>query len=175
MEIWDIYDENGDFTGKTMDRNSDEVRKEGVYHLAVDVWIVNSDNKMLIQRRSPQKSFRPNVWAMTGGSVQHGERPIEALEREVREELQVELDTDNAKKIKRYKTDNIWLDVYFIRQNIDLGKVVLQEEEVSEVKYASFEEIEKLVQDNEFIDERWDFIKDELADFLRIDLYKEER
>ena len=175
MEIWDVYDEYGNPTGETMTRDSAKVREKGIYHLGVDVWIINSDNNILIQRRSPKKRFRPNVWAMTGGSVQHGETSLEALKREVQEELQVALNVDEAQKIKRYKTDNIWLDVYFVRQDIDLSTIILQEEEVSEVKYASYEEIKTLVQNNEFIDERWEFVDEELAEFLEMELLKDER
>lgn len=175
MEVWDIYDEDGNYTGRTMERNSDIVRQKGIYHPCVDVWIINSDNKILIQRRSPQKKFRPNIWAMTGGSIQHGESPIEALKREVLEELQVELDVNKTKKIKRYKTDNIWLDVYVAEQDIDLDKVVLQIEEVSEVKFATYDEIEKLFKNNEFIDERWEYVREEIADFIKERIHADER
>lgn len=112
---------------------------------------------------------------MTCGLVQHGETSLEALKREVQEELQVALNVDEAQKIKRYKTDNIWLDVYFVRQDIDLSTIVLQEEEVSEVKFASYEEIKKLVQNGEFIDERWEFVEKELGEFLKSELLKDER
>ena len=47
-----------------------------------------------------------------------------------------------------YRTDNVWLDEYIVRQDIDLNKVVLQEEEVSEVKFATFDEIENLFHNN---------------------------
>lgn len=54
------------------------------------------------------------------------------------EELGVELNVKNAIKIKHYRTGNVWLDEYIVRQDIDLDKVILQEEEVSDVKYATF-------------------------------------
>ena len=53
MEIWDILDENGNKTGKTMKRG--EPIPEGFYHLGADVWIINSENKILIQKRSAKK------------------------------------------------------------------------------------------------------------------------
>ena len=166
METWDILDENGNLTGKTMNKGDEIVWQEGIYHPGADVWIINSDNKILIQKRSPQKKFRPNVWAMTGGSVIKGETALETLKRETMEELGIELDVSKAIKIKRYRTGNVWLDEYIVRQDIDLNKVVLQEEEVSEVKFATFDEIENLFQNNLFISNRWEYVRDEIKEYL---------
>ena len=69
------------------------------------------------------------------------------LKRETKEELSVDLDIENAIKINHYKTNNVWLDVYLVKQDIDLNKVIMQKEEVSEVKFASFEEIERLYEE----------------------------
>lgn len=80
-----------------------------------------------------------------------GESALETLKRETMEELGVELDVKNAIKIKRYRTDNVWLDEYIVRQDIDLDKVILQEEEVCDVKYAIYDEIEGLFQNNLFL------------------------
>ena len=166
MEIWDILDENGNLTGKTMSKGDKLVWQEGIYHLGTDVWIINSENKILIQKRSPQKKFEPNVWAMTGGSVMKGETALDTLKRETMEELGIELNEEKAIKIKRYKTGNVWLEVYIVRQDVDLSKVVLQEEEVAEVKFATFDEIEKLFQNNLFISNRWEYVRNEIKEFI---------
>ena len=166
METWDILDENGNLTGKTMNKGDKLVWQEGVYHPGTDVWIINSENKLLIQKRSPQKKFEPNVWAMTGGSIIKGETALETLKRETMEELGIELDVSKAIKIKRYRTGNVWLDEYIVRQDIDLNKVVLQEEEVTEVKFATFDEIENLFQNNLFISNRWEYVRDEIKEYL---------
>ena len=81
MEIWDILDSEGNKTGRTMVKGEEKL-PEGFYHLGADVWIKNSENKILIQKRSPQKKLSPNVWAMTGGSVIKGETSIETIERD---------------------------------------------------------------------------------------------
>ena len=79
------------------------------------------------------------------------------------EELGIELDVQNAIKIKRYRTGNLWLDEYIVRQDADLNKVILQEE-VSEVKFVSFDEIESLFQNNLFIGNRWEYERDEIKE-----------
>lgn len=164
MEIWDILDGDGKPIGKTMIKG--ETIPEGQYHLGADIWIINSENKILIQKRSPQKVLCPNVWAMTGGSVIKGESSLETLKREVKEELGIELKIDSAIKIKHYKTGNVWLDEYLVKQDIDLSKIVMQKEEVSDVKFVSFDEIEKLYQDNRFMKNRWEFVRDEIKKYI---------
>ena len=175
METWNILDENGNPTGKTMNKGDKIVWQEGIYHPGTDVWIINSENKLLIQKRSPEKKFAPNVWAMTGGSIMKGESALETLKRETMEELGVELDVKNAIKIKRYRTDNVWLDEYIVRQDIDLDKVILQEEEVCDVKYATYDEIEELFQNNLFIGNRWEYVRDEIREYLLRSQEQEER
>lgn len=166
METWDILDENGNLTGKTMNKGDKLVWEQGIYHPGTDVWIINSENKLLIQKRSPLKKYEPNVWAMTGGSIIKGETALETLKRETMEELAVELDVSKAIKIKRYRTGNVWLEVYIVRQDIDLSKVVFQEDEVCEVKFATFDEIEELFLKNQFISNRWEFVRDEIKEYL---------
>lgn len=166
MEIWDILDENGNPTGKTMNKGDKIVWEEGIYHPGVDVWIINSENKILIQKRSPKKKLQPNVWAMTGGSRIKGETELETLKRETYEELGIELDVYKATKIKRYKTGNVWLDVYIVEQDIDLSKIVFQEEEVSEAKFATFEEVEEIFENKQFMENRWEYVRNEIKQFL---------
>lgn len=48
--------------------------------------IIVQDNKVLACRRAPHKSS-PGLWEFPGGKVDFGEDPFTALEREIREEL----------------------------------------------------------------------------------------
>lgn len=158
MEIWDLLDEQGNKTERTIIKGQ-EIPK-GYYHLGADVWIVNSENQILIQKRSPKKKHQPNVWAMTGGSVITGETSVQTIKREVEEELGVTLKIENVKLIKQYKTGTTWLDVYFVKQDIKIEDIVMEEEEVSEVKWASYKEIEQLFSSNQFMKDRWEFVRD---------------
>jgi len=166
MEIWDILDENGNLTGQTMQKGDKKVWQKGIYHQGADVWIINSENKILIQKRSSQKKLQPNVWAMTGGSVIKGETSLETLKRESFEELGIELDIENAIKINRYRTGNVWLDVYVVRQDINLDGIVIQEEEVSEVKFATYDEIEELYNHHQFMENRWEYVRVEIKKII---------
>ena len=55
MEYWEVLDGEGKPTGEIMEKYDKKVFERGFYHLGADVWIINSDNKILIQKRSPLK------------------------------------------------------------------------------------------------------------------------
>lgn len=165
MEIWDILDGDGKPTGKTMIKG--ETIPEGQYHLGADIWIINSENKILIQKRSPQKVLCPNVWAMTGGSVINGESSRQTIERETMEELGIKLNTEKAQLLKRIKSDDVWIDTYFIKQDIDLRKIKMQEDEVCDIKWATYDEIEQIFQEGKFMRNRWEFVRDIIKDFIQ--------
>lgn len=166
LEIWDLFDENGNKTGEVM--QAGEPIPKGRYHKGADVWIVNSKNEILIQKRSPRKRLAPNVWAMTGGSVIKGETSLQTIEREVLEELGIKLNCQDLQLITTYKTGNVWLDEYITKQEINLKDIVMQEEEVSDVKWATYEEVEQIFESGQFMQNRWEFVRGFMKKFLNL-------
>jgi len=57
-EYFDLLDEKGNKTGKTKLRS--EVHRDGDWHKAVHIWIINEQGDILLQRRSPNKDSDPN-------------------------------------------------------------------------------------------------------------------
>lgn len=163
-EIWDILDSDGKNIGRTMIKG--EPIPNGYYHLGADVWIINSENKIFIQKRSPKKRLSPNVWAMTGGSVIKGENSSETIERETMEELGIKLNTNEAQLLKKFKAGTVWIDTYFIKQDIDLTKIKMQEDEVCDVKWATYDEIEQIYNEGNFIENRWEFVRDIIKELI---------
>lgn len=137
MEKRDLYDQNKKLTGLTIFK--DEEIKEGYYILMVVAFIQNSEGKFLIQKRSESKG---GEWAFTGGHPKAGESSLEGIKTEVKEELGIEI--DNPILFKEASGKNTFCDLYYIKQDVDLNEVAVQEEEVSEVKFASIEEIDNL-------------------------------
>ena len=75
VEIWDLYDAQGEKTGKTMIRG--EAIPIGFYHIGVHIWPMNDKGELLIQRRSMGVQWKPGIWAVTGGSAVSGEEPLD--------------------------------------------------------------------------------------------------
>lgn len=158
MEVWDLYDENGNRTGKTMERG--EQVPAGTYHLGVDVWIMNSKGELLVQKRSKNKESYPGKWAMTGGSALKGENAKKAICREVKEELGIRIDQTELELIKKVRTSKTFIHIFFVQKEIDINELKLQPEEVSDAKWFSVNKIDELVRNGEFIKNRWDEVKD---------------
>lgn len=158
MEIWDIYDKDRNFTGKTMVEG--EKFPQGAFHLVVHVCIFNSQGKMLIQHRQPFKERWPNLWDLTvGGRAQAGDSSSKAAEREAFEELGLKLNLQNVRPSLTINFDYGFDDYYLIEKNIDLSRLKLQDEEVSEVKWATKEEIISMIDHKEFIPYHKSFIE----------------
>lgn len=89
MEQWDLLDENGRRTGRTITRG--EPLQRGQYHLVEHIWIVDAKGRILIQQRAPHLRLMPGVWAANSGSAMAGEESESAARRELFEELSTHL------------------------------------------------------------------------------------
>ncbi len=150
MELWDIYDQDRIKTGRTIERGN--VFTKGEYHLVIHVCIFNSEGKMLIQQRQPWKHGWPGMWDITvGGSALAGENSQAAAQREVSEEIGVQLDLSGQRPHFTFNFERGFDDYYFVKRDLDLQNLSLQYEEVQAVKWAGKEEIFHLLDDGEFI------------------------
>ncbi len=150
MELWDIYDKYRQKTGQTHKRGIP--MKKGDYHLVIQVWIVNDDGQLLIQRRQQCKELWPNMWdCSVAGSVILGENSKAAAIRETKEELGVDLDITKVEKIFTVKFFCGFTDVWLVRQNVDINDLKPQYDEVSDAKWATENEILEMIQNGEFI------------------------
>lgn len=57
MELWEVLDDKGNPAVEIMEKYDKKVFDRRLYHLGTDVWIINSENKVLIQKRSENKRY----------------------------------------------------------------------------------------------------------------------
>lgn len=62
-ELTDVLNENGVFTGRVESRK--DVHRQGLWHRAIIVTLVNDDNKILIQKRAKTKEKFPGLWDLS--------------------------------------------------------------------------------------------------------------
>ena len=148
-EIWDVLNEDGTPTGRTMMRGENTL-KSGEYHLVVHIWILSSDGRFLLQRRSPDKKLMPGEWAATGGAAISGEDSYKAASRELFEELGIASTPETLNKIFRIKRRNSLLDVWTINCNTPVSKLTLQESEVASAKWVTLPELKAMIRKGEF-------------------------
>lgn len=142
MEMVDKLDNKRQMLNRITERSE---KIEGEYRQSVHTWIMNSNGEFLIQKRSPNKKTFPNMWSQTGGGVDEGETTLQAALRECNEELGISIDLNNIELILSFKRKFDFVDVWLVKQDIDISDIVLQEEEVSDVKWASIDEIRELM------------------------------
>ncbi|MFH1771134.1 MAG: NUDIX hydrolase [archaeon] len=62
-----------------------------IHNYAAKAFIVNEKDELLIVKRSKQNSSRQGEWEFPGGKLEAGESPQEALERETKEETNLDV------------------------------------------------------------------------------------
>ncbi len=154
-EMLDIFDINGNHLGvRTRSYcHSDEARRGGEFHKAVWIWIKNSKGKLLVQKRAKFKKVHPNKWAApSAGHVDAGESCIDTCVRETKEELGLNVKKEDFIFLREWvnKEGMELAQTYLLIVDIEEKDIVLQKEEVSEVKWLKYDEFVKLIYSDEF-------------------------
>ena len=145
-ERWDLYDAQGRRTGRTMLRG--EEVPAGLYHLAVHIWPRNSRGEFLVQRRAPGVQWKPNLWAVTGGSAIAGEDAQTAARRELHEEIGYDARDGELEQVACLRRTNSFCGVFSLRIDWPAEQFVLQPEEVSAVQWCDSARLMRMIADN---------------------------
>lgn len=153
MEIWDVYDINRNrIEGRTSVRGSDDM-KDDEFHLVVFVVVRDSEGKLLCSLRDRNKMFG-GTYEFCGGSALLGETSRQAAERELLEETGLdvsgcrgEIIADNT---KYWKGSNWFYDVWLIECDFDADKLTPQAGEVERIDKFTFDEVKRLLDENNF-------------------------
>ncbi len=143
-ELRDLYDINSNKTDKTYHKG--EIIPEGYYPMAVMVVIRNSNGEFLMQKRVESKG---GDWGVTGGHPKSGETPIEGIITEVKEELGLDFSNENFIEYNAGCDGKECYKMYFVNKDIDLNDIVIQEEELTEVRWFTMEELNNMVNTGE--------------------------
>ena len=145
MEVRDLYDLNRNLTGETILKGEKYPKNRKI--LVVAIWIENSKGELLIQKRS---TLKDGLWATTGGHPKSGETSLEGIKTEVLEELGLDISNEDVKLIHAEFDEFVFLDMYFVKMDLDINSLTLQKEEVEMVKWASIDDINNLIKDKQF-------------------------
>ena len=152
MEKRDLYNENKRLIGETIFKG--EPIPKGKYYITVVIFIQNDEGKFLIQKRTMKKDGK---WATTGGHPVSGESSKQGIITEIKEELGIDVESKNIQLFKTIKTEDDFVDLYYLKENINIDNVVVQKEEVEKVKWASIGKIKDMIQNNAFSKSHTDF------------------
>jgi len=106
------------------------------------VVILERDRKFLLQHRSDIKGIEnPNLWGLFGGMVKEKETFVEGLIREIREELELDLEKENLEKVLEYENEKKHITIFKAKLKKNLSELKLNEGQ--DMKLFSKEEIIK--------------------------------
>ncbi|MDD2647613.1 MAG: NUDIX domain-containing protein [Eubacteriales bacterium] len=160
MELWDLYDKRLEKLGKTIERGGKTAFGEDELHMVVHVWLMNSEGRLLVQKRAAIKKESPNEWSTTGGSAIAGEDGIAATIRETQEELGIALKPAQLSFVMSYARRHDFVMVYFASCDVPAEAMRLQEIEVAKAEYWTVEEVEARMTDGSFWNYRyWQLLK----------------
>lgn len=142
MEKVDIYDR---FREKTGDVKGRKELVTGEYRISTHIWIINFENKILVEKRSEKEDKFPGMWAQVGGGVKVGDTSKITVFKECKEELNYDVEEKNLFYIGSYIRTKDIVDVWMVKQDIDIGMLTLQEDEVTEAKLVTFDEFDKMI------------------------------
>lgn len=147
-EYWDLFDGNRCPLNR-LHRRGDPV-PEGCYHQVVGIWIRDRQGRFLISRRHPDKPYGL-YWESTGGSVVAGEDSRTGAVREVGEELGIPLKPEQMVFLMTQKRENDFYDNWLVQWDGGLDQLRLQDVEVVDAKWASYDELCALEENGEFV------------------------
>ena len=150
MELLDIVDEQGNFTGQVMER--EKAHDLNLLHWEIAVFFVNDNKELLLQKRSPNKRFSPNKWGLCAGHVDSGETPEKTALREIKEELGIKLSPGDLRMLEerdvlKLESNSRLTRMYYVIYN--KNDFTIQTEELSEVKWFNIDDVIDRIKNND--------------------------
>ena len=117
-------------------------------HLGANA-IITWNNRILLEKRRDC-----DLWGLVGGGVKPQETPLDAIVREIREELGIRVSKDRLKKLRvygepgriaAYRDGSIWrMVVVVFRLELDVEPEIVISEESKDMRFFSKEELKDI-------------------------------
>jgi isopentenyl-diphosphate delta-isomerase type 1 len=147
-EIVDWIDKRGKIIGTVTKKFAHD---HALLHHAVHVFVLNGKKELIIQKRSKNMRTLPGKWdTSVGGHVKSGETMMQAVKRECKEELGINvspkklgwMDISNSEK----NYHNLERVTYFVAKTSQ--KIKIQKSELSGIKWVPLKEVDAFIEKN---------------------------
>jgi isopentenyl-diphosphate delta-isomerase type 1 len=149
QELLDLVDPSGRVIGQATREN---VHRHGLLHRAVHALVWNPDGRLLLQKRSASKACCPGLWdTSVGGHVGAGEECLDAVLREIHEELGIHVEAIDLEPLGRHLFDRDSSDPELVDSwgLVHAGPFHPDPAEVETVAWFSPREVERLLESGE--------------------------
>ncbi len=149
IQHWDILDENGKKTGRTVPAEAKLNKDE--YHQAVHVWISDQNGDILIQKRTTNA-----LWSIVTEAAIHDESSLGAATRNIAKELGLLIDIGMFRKIAQTKSSNEFIDIWSASGSREDFFPIILCSEILDVCWASWNALKEMAKRNEFV--KYDYL-----------------
>ena len=146
-ELRDLYDKESTLTNKTYYKGN--FIPTGYYPMVVMAVIRNTKGEFLMQKRTINKG---GDWGVTGGHPKTGQTPIEGIITEVYEELGLLFSKDDFILYDFGCDGTDCYKMYYVIKDIDINDIVIQKDELTEVKWFTMTELKDMVKNKQLND-----------------------
>ncbi len=148
-EIWQEFDYNGERLGGISPSEMDESKIKVFGGVAVMLYrFTNGEVEFLFQHRSKYLMGNPDKWDVSaGGHTNLDENTIDAMVREVNEEIGVEIDKNKLEFAATYlrREVSVIVSLYFYDYTGREDVFHFNDKEVEEVKWVKYSEVDEFM------------------------------
>ena len=149
---WDLYDKDFKFVGKTIEESRNDEIPDGLYHMTVNVWIINSQKQVLLLKKVLNFNLRyPGLWTSINGNVKSGETSIECVKNVVKQKIGITVDEKSIVELGKDVRDphHYIFNTFVVYMDIDLEEIEINEKIISKVKWVDIKELENMISNGE--------------------------
>ena len=153
-ELIEALDKRGRPTGKL--KTKLEIFNDGDWRDVIHVWIIDSQYRLLVQKRAHKGLWDDLLDISVGGGVSAGEKPLDCAARELYEELGIKVSSSEHEKLGVWETSkplpekNLtareFSHTFLQRREIKISQLKLNPGEVVSVKWLSLDDLAKIIQ-----------------------------
>ena len=150
MSKWDLYDSNFQKTGIIID--STEEIPDDKYHYSVNIWIINSDKKLLLIRNTLNYNIHyPGFWNSINGNVLSGETPADTCIKTVKSKIGIDISKDELNKVDtRLRNPYHYIyETYIVNKDIDLNEICFEDNTAVQAKWLDLKELYNMIENGE--------------------------
>jgi isopentenyl-diphosphate delta-isomerase len=154
-DLIDVLSEAGLRTGEILSRA--EIHRLGKHHRAIHLYLFNSNNEILLQKRALTVDNYPGVFSISVlGHVNAGEASSATVQREIEEELGIDASGLKIDFLFSYFSkatlngtyiDRQFNDIYLTHADIHPEQIHFDPAEVSEIKFVPFAHFKEMLSD----------------------------
>jgi len=117
-------------------------RLKGIQLTKVVAGLIEKDNKYFIAKRLTGNELVVGKWEFPGGKVEEGEEESKAIEREIKEEFNLDIKASKCIASVIYEYPNRTVDIRLWESNVNGENFSMDENDHDAYKWVTFEEID---------------------------------